>query len=138
MDAREGRGTTARNDLMLSKSFWKQVATQQRQQRLHVEAERKILLAIVNSQGLYIESMRFTHPKDSRALSLVAAVDNVSKLNSVGGGQIDDLKWPRLKSSVSSLYTTYLQEVKDCYARMDQVFRDDEMESLPVGKVDTS
>eukprot|EP00644_Phytophthora_capsici_P016883 jgi/Phyca11/125723/e_gw1.59.245.1 len=38
--------------------------------------------------------------------------------------EVDDLKWLRLKSSVSSLYTTYLQDVDKCYAQADQIFQD--------------
>ncbi|ETL88054.1 hypothetical protein L917_12847 [Phytophthora nicotianae] len=139
LHARNGAHTTARTDLVLSTTFWKQIATQQHEQRLLAEAERKNLLAIVNSQGSYIESMRnvpHAYAEESSALALVAP--NRDSLCGVATihDTIDDLKWLRLKSSVASVYTTYLQEVGISYARIDQVFRDAEMECLPIGKVD--
>ncbi|ETL87985.1 hypothetical protein L917_12913, partial [Phytophthora nicotianae] len=126
IDAREGRNTTARTDLVLSKSFWKDIAMEQKQQRLRSEAEHQTLLRIVNAQSVYIESIRMASCAPSRSLSLG------------GHDGIDDHKWLRLKSSVSSLYTTYLQEVDGGYTRIDQILQDSEVGSLSVGMFDSS
>lgn len=140
INAREGRNTTARTDLVLSKSFWKQVATHHRELRRRAETERKQLLALVNSQSAYIEDMGITLrecPHGTSALALVTASDN----NGGSGGslhdQLDDLKGLRLKSSVSALYTVYLEEVDNC-SRVDQVFRDADIASLPIEVVHSS
>ncbi|KAG1692541.1 hypothetical protein DVH05_025293 [Phytophthora capsici] len=135
ISAREGRNTTARTDLVLSKTFWRKVATHQHEQRLRVEAEHKRLLALVKAQNMYIES--FGVRKDaSESTELTLAPSK--RLATVERNHIDDAKWLRLKSSVSSLYTTYLQEVDKCYAQVDQIFQEIEMESFPVGSPDSS
>ncbi|KAG7375317.1 hypothetical protein PHYPSEUDO_001858 [Phytophthora pseudosyringae] len=127
IEARRGSKTTPRTDLVLSKAFWRRVATQQCDQRLRVEAER------VNSQGAFIESMGVALPKFSSTLVRITSSDDNGN-----GDRIDDLKRLRLKSSVSTLYTTYLQEVANCYTRIDCAFQDAGMESLPIGVVDAS
>ncbi|KAL3670945.1 hypothetical protein V7S43_004130 [Phytophthora oleae] len=134
ISARKGSNTTARTDLVLSKTFWRQVAIRQREQRLLVEAERKRLSAIVNAQSEYIESLGVRQPS---ALTLGNFTPR-DRSAAIGHDQIDDVKWLRLKSSVCSLYTTYLQKVEKCYSQVDQVFRDIEMASLPVGSPDSS
>ncbi|KAF4134847.1 hypothetical protein GN958_ATG16103 [Phytophthora infestans] len=132
IDAREGRNTTARSDLVLCKAFWRKVAMEQKQHRLRSEAERKVLLKIVNSQSVYIESMKTASqcPVPSRTLSI----------NDLGASHdpINDHKWLRLKSSVSSLYSTYLQEVDGGYTRIDQTLREAEVGSLSLGIFDSS
>ncbi|KAG1712554.1 hypothetical protein DVH05_000296 [Phytophthora capsici] len=135
ISAREGRDTTARTDLVLSKTFWRTAASYQREQRLRVEAEHKRLSAIVNAQNMYIESFG-VHKDVSESTELTLAPSK--RLATVEHNHIDDVKWLRLKSSVSSLYTTYLHEVDKCYAQVDQIFQDIEMESFTVGPPDTS
>ncbi|KAG6623704.1 uncharacterized protein IUM83_02193 [Phytophthora cinnamomi] len=60
LEARQGTSTTARTDLVLSKSFWKQIAEQQKERRLCAEKDKGRLLAIVNSQAAYLESLGLT------------------------------------------------------------------------------
>ncbi|POM66977.1 Hypothetical protein PHPALM_17083 [Phytophthora palmivora] len=134
IETKQGMKTTARTDLVLSKSFWRQVAIYQRKYRVRVEAEHERLLAIVNSQGVYIENMGNALrecPKEFNSLAVIAGNGDIGAIRM--HDRIDDLKWLRLKSSVSALYTIYLQDVDDCYARVDQVFRDAEFATLPIG-----
>ncbi|KAF4044632.1 hypothetical protein GN244_ATG03038 [Phytophthora infestans] len=87
--AKKGTQTTARTDVVLSESFWKQVAAQQREQRLRVEAEHKRLLQIVNSQNTYIENMGIGLRECPSSLNtLQLCTDTVDRF--------DDIKWLRL------------------------------------------
>ncbi|KAG1712547.1 hypothetical protein DVH05_000289 [Phytophthora capsici] len=135
INAQKGTKTTARTDLVLSKTFWRKIGIHQREQRLRVEAEHKRLPAIVNAQNMYIESLGVR--KESSDVKLDTPNPGNGCVADVRN-QIDDLKWLQLKSSVSSLYAMYLQEADKCYAQVDQIFQDIEMESFPVGSPDSS
>ncbi|KAK1929545.1 Leishmanolysin-like peptidase [Phytophthora citrophthora] len=135
IDAQKGKETTARTDLVLAKTFWRKVAIHQREQRLLVEEEHKRLKAIVNAQSMYLESLGVR--QDSSALTLLTSEAQGGCLT-VAHDQINDLRWLRLKSSVSSLYAMYLQDVDKCYAQVDQIFQGVAMESLPIGFIDSS
>ncbi|KAG1712536.1 hypothetical protein DVH05_000279 [Phytophthora capsici] len=135
INAQKGTKTTARTDLVLSNTFWRKIAIHQREQRLRVEAEHKRLSALVNAQNMYIESFG-VHKDVSESTELTLAPSK--RLATVEHNHIDDVKWLRLKSSVSSLYAMYLHEVDKCYAQVDQIFQDIEMESFPVGSPDSS
>ncbi|KAG6610389.1 uncharacterized protein IUM83_19449 [Phytophthora cinnamomi] len=65
IDTREGRKTSARTDLALSKNFWQDLASAQRELRLRSEAEQKRLVAAIQSQGIYIQNLRVVLPGDS-------------------------------------------------------------------------
>ncbi|KAG1712552.1 hypothetical protein DVH05_000294 [Phytophthora capsici] len=121
ISAREGRDTTARTDLVLSKTFWRTAAIYQHEQRLRVEAEHKRLSTIVNAQNMYIKNLAAQHGAPE-SLILTAPIPP-SRFNAFEH-EVDDLKWLRLKSSVPSLYTTYLQDVDKCYEQVDEIFQD--------------
>ncbi|KAG6592471.1 uncharacterized protein IUM83_12517 [Phytophthora cinnamomi] len=128
LEARQGTNTTARTDLVLSKSFWKQVAEHQKQRRLHAEKDKDRLLAIVNSQAMYLESLGLTLREcPSWPVSVIVGA------SSEGCDRLDDRRWLRLKSSDAAVYDIFLQDVKDSYARIDRVFEECEMGSLAIG-----
>ncbi|ETN20411.1 hypothetical protein F441_13362 [Phytophthora nicotianae CJ01A1] len=130
IEAKQGTKTTARTDLVLSKSFWRKVATQQREQRYLVEAEHKRLSDIVNSQDAYIEKMMIALRKGFLNISLTGEIKAADMHD-----QIDDLKWLHLKSSDAMLYEVYLREVNESYARVDSVLNECDVDSVPVGTV---
>ncbi|KAG1712555.1 hypothetical protein DVH05_000297 [Phytophthora capsici] len=124
IDSRQGTNTSARTDLSISTSFWKDLATQQKQHRLSSEDEQKRLVAAVQSQTLYIDnlcSVRRVQP------------ENFIRFTRSSVQPLDNLKWLRLKSSDASLYELYLKEVNDSYARVDQVFADCGMDAVSIG-----
>ncbi|KAF4035064.1 hypothetical protein GN244_ATG12831 [Phytophthora infestans] len=129
VEGRRGARTTARMDLALTKSFWRHLALHQKCHRLDVEAENKRLSAILKSQAMYIENLR-----EALSKSPSWASSGVSVATSRCGGKdmIDDHKWLRLKSSDEALFKTYIQDVKDSYVRVDEVFEDCGMDSLPL------
>lgn len=111
---KQGTKTTARTDLVFSNTFWRKTARNQQEQRYRSEAEHKRLLGIVNSQGVYINSMRLVLQEHANTFGTLPTDDGLYD-------RIDDLKWLRLKSSDETLYEVYRQEVNDCYALVDKV-----------------
>ncbi|ETI41342.1 hypothetical protein F443_13425 [Phytophthora nicotianae P1569] len=128
IEARRGTKTAVRTDLVLSKTFWRKIATQQREQRRRVEAEHNRLLEIVNSQETYIKNMGIVLQDCPKTIT---SLDQNSSLASYD--RIDDLKWIRLKSSDATLYEVYLREVNESYARVDSVFNECDVDSMPAG-----
>uniref|UniRef100_H3H620 BZIP domain-containing protein n=1 Tax=Phytophthora ramorum TaxID=164328 RepID=H3H620_PHYRM len=86
----------------------------QRENRLQSEAEQQRLLATVNYQAKYIKGLR-------------QAVNN--KLSA--SGLSCDRKSPVLHSMTSGLYTTYLQLLEGCYARVNNVMDECAFALLP-------
>ncbi|ETP11101.1 hypothetical protein F441_13370 [Phytophthora nicotianae CJ01A1] len=129
-ETRKGAKTTARTDLVLAKSFWKRVALHQREQRHHVEAEKKRLAAIVNAQAKYIETMGDVVRE---FLTLPSCGYTIPR--SVVYDKVDDRKWLRLKSSDTALYEAYLQDLYDSHGRVDKVLNECGIDSLPVNTI---
>ncbi|KAF4031823.1 hypothetical protein GN244_ATG16338 [Phytophthora infestans] len=93
-----------------------------------VEAEHKRLLQIVNSQNTYIENIGIgLRERPSSLNTLQLSTDTVDRFN--------DIKWLRLKSSDATLYEVYLQEVNDSYTRVDKVFEECAIDSMPIDSV---
>ncbi|OWZ04584.1 hypothetical protein PHMEG_00023487 [Phytophthora megakarya] len=109
IDRREGRDTIARTDVMLSKSFWQDVAIQQRENREQAETEQKRLMDAVQSQASYIEN-------------LCAIISERSSTSNAYA--LENQKWRRLKSSDAYLFEAFIQEADYYYARIDEVFAD--------------
>ncbi|KAG7388223.1 hypothetical protein PHYBOEH_007979 [Phytophthora boehmeriae] len=121
---KQGQKTTPRTDIALSESFWKDVATRQREHRQHAEAEQNRLVTAVSNQAAYIESL--CHALRARSIESTGLKSD--------GDRMDDNKWLQLKSSDSAVFTAYLKDIDACFARTDEVFDGSGLASKPEGQ----
>ncbi|KAG6962068.1 hypothetical protein JG687_00007342 [Phytophthora cactorum] len=124
VDARMGTNTTKRPDIVLPKSFRQDLASQQRAEREKAELEHKRLVTAVQSQALYIENL-CAIPRERLHKRIIILVGKRGKSRITSGFVLS----PRIQ-----LCSRRTLKNEDCYARMNEVFGDWGMESLPMAE----
>lgn len=124
---KQGTKTTARTDVVLTDSFWRDVAVQQRKERQLAEEERRRLVATINSQAAYMtlltQSFR-ARGGDGGGYGAIGSSESI---------RIDDHKWLELKSSDTAAYAIYTEKIDASYALADRVYEECGMAQRPQG-----
>ncbi|KAG7384945.1 hypothetical protein PHYPSEUDO_002091 [Phytophthora pseudosyringae] len=107
----------------LATTKWVAEAVRQLEQRSHSEAEHKRLIAAVNHQAAYINQLR----------QVLGGQQSDNAVPGAGSGSAASFNYttPTLHAMTNALYTTYLQQLEGCYARVDNVLDVCGMTSLP-------